>query len=129
LNKKRSHSSSPEAAKVKSRLASTTEDSPRQEPPAKRKRFSAEEKPQAPCGLENEYAVGTADAETQSDLKDDQASVEPLERWSKYIGILATELCRVNEKGRKECQKLCTFHGQELLKRYRTAMQRYDLHV
>jgi hypothetical protein len=69
--------------------------------------------------------VGTADAETQRDLGDDQASVE-LKMESEYVGILATQVCRVNEKGRKECQALCTLHGRELLKRYRTAMQRYD---
>ena len=73
--------------------------------------------------------MGSADTETRRDPRDDPPSVEPFKRESEYVGILATEVCRVNEKGREECQNLCTFHGRKLLIRYRTAMQRYDLHA
>jgi hypothetical protein len=60
---------------------------------------------------------------------DGQASVERLDGESKYVGKLATEMCRVKEERRKECLDMCTSHGRELLKRYRTAMQRYVPHA
>jgi hypothetical protein len=58
---------------------------------------------------------------------DGQVSVDRPDGDSKYVGILATEVCRVKEEGRMECLDLCTSHGRELLKRYRTAIQRYVL--
>jgi hypothetical protein len=63
-------------------------------------------------------------SEQPDSVGDGEASVERLEWESKYVGTLATEVCRVNEKG---CLDLCTSHGRELLKRFRTAMQRYVL--
>ena len=117
LHRKQSHS-----LEIGSQLAGTTGDSPRQEPSAKRRRISEEERP--PYRLENESAVWTADSE-----RDDQGSVKPFEWKSKCVGILATEVCRVKWEAREECRKLCTFHGRELLIRYRAAMQRYDLHA
>ena len=65
--------------------------------------------------------------ESIDEVKEDQASVEPLKWESEYVGILATEVCRVKDKGRMECEKFCTLHGHELLKQYKTEIQRYVL--
>lgn len=91
--------------------------SPKQEPPVKRRRFSEEEQPLHE--LKNEH-VRPSDAE-----EDGQASAEFLKWECNCIVALATEVCRVNENGRKECQRLLEVHVLELLNRYRTAMQRY----
>jgi hypothetical protein len=98
-----------------------TRDSPRQEPLAKKRKLSEEVQPRG--RLETE---GPADVE-----RDGQASVERLEWESKYVGILATEVCRVKDEGREECLEFCTFHGRKLLERYRTAIpeQRCVLHA
>jgi hypothetical protein len=90
----------------------TTEDSSRQEPPAKRRRLSKEEN-----------AVGSADA-----LRDVEVPVEPFKWESECVGKLATEVCRVKWKGRTKCQDLFTAHGRELLKRFRIEVKRYVFH-
>jgi hypothetical protein len=98
-------------------LAGTTGGSLEQEPPAKRRRLSEEE--QLLHRLKNEN-VRSSEAE-----EDGQALMESLKWECKCVVALATEVCRVKEKGREECQRLQEVHGLELLNRYRTAMQRY----
>ena len=98
-------------------LAGMAGGNPKQEPPAKRRRLSEEEQPLD--GLKNEN-VRSSDAE-----EDGQASVESLKWECNCVVALATEVCRVNENGREECQRLLEVHVLELLNRYRTAMQRY----
>lgn len=106
--RKRNHS--PE---IGSQYVGTTEDSSRQEPLAKRRRLSREENSAEP-----------ADA-----LRDVQAPVEPLKWESECVGKLATEVCRVKWKGRTKYEELFTAHGRELLKRYRSEVQRYVFHA
>jgi hypothetical protein len=98
-------------------LAGTTGGSLEQEPPAKRRRLSEEE--QLLHRLKNEN-VRSSEAE-----EDGQAFMESLKWECRCVVALATEVCRVKEKGREECQRLQEVHGLELLNRYRTAMQRY----
>ncbi|KAF8495550.1 hypothetical protein F5888DRAFT_1635594 [Russula emetica] len=99
-------------------LAGTTGGSLKQEPPAKRRRLSEEEQPLH--GLKNEN-VRSPDTE-----RDGQDSMESLKWECERVVALATEMCRVREKGHEECQRMLTVHGLELLNRYRdrTAMQR-----
>jgi hypothetical protein len=100
-------------------LAGTTGGSLKQEPPAKRRRLSEEEQPLHRLKNEN---VRSSDTE-----RDGQNSMESLKWECECVVALATEMCRVREKGREECQRMLTVHGLELLNRYRdrTAMQRY----
>ena len=107
--RKQSHS-----LEIETRLVGTTGDSPGQRPPAKRRRLSGEES-----------VVGSVDL-----VRDGQTPAEPLEWWSKCVGILAAEVCHVGEWiGRRECREFCTLHGHELLKRYGAEIQRYVSHI
>ena len=105
--RKRSHS--PE---IEGRI-STTEDSPRQEPLAKRRRLS-----------EVESTKGSADA-----VRNGQDPAEPLEWESECVGILATAVCRVKWKGQKKCKEFCTTHGHEILKLFSIEIQKYVFHA
>lgn len=111
---------------MESLLAGTTggsPNSPKQEPPAKRRRLSKEEQPLHRLNNEN-------NSEKSSDaVRDGQASAESLEWESKCVVALATEVCRVNGKGRKECQGLHEVHALKLLNRYRAEMRQPERYV
>lgn len=57
--------------------------------------------------------------------RDGQALVESLKWECECVVPLATEMCCVKGKERKECERLHGVHGLELLNLYRIEMQRY----